>query len=368
MEFFARRGHEMFLLSHAPLSPEIIADFEQAGMPYLGNTGLFHVKKFWLMLQDLNKVRGVLKQNRIDILHCHFLGVNSWYAALAQFHPLVVTVMGGDILGADWKPDRNLQEKFLTPYALKKADLITAWSPLLKKTVESFCPPATQVEVIHGGVHLDKFFPAEKPQHLRERLQIPANAKIVFSARLMRPLYNIEHIAQAANIVVEKFPDAYFVLAVPETIRDTEYAEQVRGIIEGGAARANTRYVETIPYEEIPDYFRLADVSVSIPTHDGTPMTVMESMACDTPTVMGNLADYDPFYFEHEKTTLMVDVKNPEAIAEAVLRLLRDEKLADEITLEARRRVESEGSYESQMSKMERLYEDLMSRRKAKKA
>lgn len=363
MEFFVKRGHEMFLLSHAPLSPEIVADFEQAGIPYCGHTGLFHVKKFWLMLRDLNKVRSVLKQNKIDILHCHFLGVNSWYAALAQFHPLVLTVMGGDILGGDWKPDRNFQEKFLTPYALRKADLITAWSPLLKKTVKKFCPPETTVEVIHGGVHLDRFFPAEKPRNLLERLQIPAGAKVVFSARLMRPLYNIEHIAEAANLVVEKFPDAYFVLAVPETIRDTEYADLVRGIISKGAARDNTRYVETIPYEEIPDYFRLADVSVSIPTHDGTPMTVMESMACATPTVMGNLADYDPFYFEHEKTTLMVDVKNPKEIAAAILRLLQDEDLASCIALEARGRVEAEGSYESQMSKMERLYENLPARR-----
>lgn len=360
MKFFIDRGHEMFLLSYAEPNAPDFSDYETLGVRYRGHTGNFHLKKFWLSWRDLSKLKKVLKDDRIDILHCHFLGTNAWHAALSGFHPYVLSVMGGDILGENWKPDKNVQEKFLTPYTLKKADLITTWSPALSRVVRNYCAPETPVELVHGGVHLEKFFPAERPAYLAERLNIPAGAKVVFSPRLMARLYNIEQIAEAANEVVEKIPNAYFIFAVSVMNRDAEYENKVREIIKSGAARENARFVETIPYDEIPDYFRLADVTISVPSNDGTPMTVMESMACRTPTVMGNLADYNSDFFENEKTTSMVEVKNPRAIAAAVRKLLQDADLSDKIALEAQRRVTESGSYESQMSKMESLYQSLM--------
>jgi glycosyltransferase involved in cell wall biosynthesis len=97
-------------------------------------------------------------------------------------------------------------------------------------------------------------------------------------------------------------------------------------------------------------------VMVSIPSTDGTPMTVLESMACGTPTVIGDLPDYDKEYFEHEKTTRMANVKDPQAVAASVLRLLSDKDMAASIAAEARRRVVETGSYEFQMEKMEKIY------------
>jgi glycosyltransferase involved in cell wall biosynthesis len=364
MKFFIDRGHEMFLLSYAPLNAEQIAEVEEMGVQYRGSTGNFHLKKFWLTLQDLSKLKKVLKQDKIDILHCHFLGTNAWYAALSQFHPYIITIMGGgDVCGRDWQPDSSVQEKFLTPYTLKKADLITSWSHLMADVARPFSG-TTPIEVIHGGIHLEKFFPGDKPPYLLERWQIPENAKVVFSPRLMRALSNIDKIAESFAEIQRNVPDAYLVIAAPTSERYSDYEKKVKEIIEKNSLTGQTRFVGAIPHTEIADYFRLADVTVSIPDTDGTPMTVLESMACRTPTVIGNLADYDADYFEDEKTTLMVEVKNPSAIAEAVRRLLQDAELAEKIAIEARRRVTESGSYESQMSKMDSLYQSLLSEAK----
>jgi glycosyltransferase involved in cell wall biosynthesis len=176
----------------------------------------------------------------------------------------------------------------------------------------------------------------------------------------MRSLSNIDKIAEAFVEVCRSLPNAYLVFAAPASESYDDYKNKVKEILNRSSLTDNARFVGDIPHTEIADYFRLADVTVSIPDTDGTPMTVLESMACRTPTVIGNLSDYDVAYFENEKTTLMVDVQNPQMIAEAVLRLLQDEPLSDKIALEARRRVETDGSYESQMSKMESLYQSLM--------
>lgn len=356
MRYFAAKGHEMHLISFAEVDPEQIAELEAAGIKYHGHTGNFHVKKFWLTLRDLRFVRSVLKREKIDILHSHFLGPNAWYGALSGFHPHIITIMGGDVLGQNWTPGKNIQEKKLTPYSLRNADALTAWSMSLLETIKPFSGDQP-MEVVHGGVDLARFSPGKKPRDLIERLSIGENANVVFSPRLLRRLYNIDQIAHAAGHVCDKLPETYFIFAMPSHISDDEYVQEIRAIIDKNAACGRVLYVPAIAHNEIVDYFRLADVTVSIPATDGTPMAVLESMACGTPTVIGNLSEYDRDYFEHEKTTVLVDVNDPKSIAEGIVRLLTDKQFSAEIVSEAVRRVKETGGYEFQMEKMERMYQ-----------
>ncbi|HEX9960784.1 MAG TPA: glycosyltransferase, partial [Pyrinomonadaceae bacterium] len=152
----------------------------------------------------------------------------------------------------------------------------------------------------------------------------------------------------------------YFLIALPSMILDEEYTAEIKQIFEENSARSTVRYVTDIPHHEIADYFRLADVTVCVPVTDGTPMSVLESMACGTPTVIGNLPDYDAEYFEDEKTVLTADVDAPQSIAKAILRYLNEPDFAARIAAEARRRVLETGDYEFQMNKMEQVYRRLI--------
>ena len=44
-----------------------------------------------------------------------------------------------------------------------------------------------------------------------------------------------------------------------------------------------------IPHDEMPAYLNAADVVVSIPVTDGTPVTLLETLACGRPIVVGDL-------------------------------------------------------------------------------
>jgi glycosyltransferase involved in cell wall biosynthesis len=183
---------------------------------------------------------------------------------------------------------------------------------------------------------------------------------IVYSPRLIRKLSNIDKIAEAAGIITKSVPSAKFIFSSPKAGQESNYLKRIREIFDSLGTGEYARFVEEIPHSEIADFFRLADVTVSIPSTDGTPMTVLESMACGTPTVIGNLPDYDKEYFENDRTTLMVDVNDSNEIAGAITRLLTDDGLTSRLTTEARRRVVETGGYEYQMGKMERIYESLV--------
>ena len=360
LRYFSNHGHEMSLFSFAPLTPQNIEAVEKAGAKYLGELTPFYLKRFWRTAAQISRLRRWLRDGRIDVLHSHFVGVNAWYGALSRFHPTVVTVMGGDLLGEDWKPGPDIRERWLTPYALRNADLITCWSNNLIPIVCRFSGPEVPIEVVHGGVELERFFPAPRPQYLCDRLQIPNTARVVLSPRLMRPLYNLDQIARAVKPVCAAAPETYFIFAVLPEAKDAVYETRVRGILAQDSTTDRVRFVGAIPHDEMADYYRLADVTISIPSSDGTPMSVLESMACGTPVLVGRIPNYDSHYIEEEKTVIMVDQTDPDAVAKALIRLLQDRSLAQSIASEAGQRVRSTGSYESQMAKMNKLYEELV--------
>ena len=360
MRYFSEHGAEMHLVSFAPMTPEHVRAVEDAGARYHGELDNFHLKRFWLTAGGLSWLRRLLKREKIDVLHCHFLGANAWYAALSGFRPLVVTVMGGgDVCGPGWKP-RGARERLLTPFTLRHADLITSWSPVMAEAVRPYCRDETPIEVVHGGVDLTRFHPGPKPDYLRERLSLPAAAKVVFSPRLMRPLSNITQVAAAAGLVIQQLPQTHFLFVAPAEERNEAYETEVRTILREVGAADNAHFVGAIPHDEMADYHRLADVTISIPSTDGTPMTVLESMACGTPVVGGDIPDYDPYYFAPRETVLTAKYDDPTAIAGALAKLLLEPDYAARLAAEAKRRVEKTGSYEAQMSHMQQLYMELV--------
>ncbi|HSL54947.1 MAG TPA: glycosyltransferase, partial [Pyrinomonadaceae bacterium] len=275
LRYFSDHGHEMSLLSFAPMTQQHVDAVEQAGARYLGELGPFHLKRFWHTAAQISRLRRLLREEKIDVLHSHFVGVNAWYGALSRFHPTVITVMGGDILGEDWKPGPDIRERWLTPFALRNADLITCWSNALTPVVRRYSGPTVPIEVVHGGVDLARFSPGPRPQYLLEKHDLPATARVILSPRLMRPLYNLDQVATAAHSVCANVPDTYFIFAVLPEAKDEAYERKIRDILARGAAKDRVRFVGAIPHDEMADYYRLADVTVSIPSSDGTPMSVL---------------------------------------------------------------------------------------------
>jgi L-malate glycosyltransferase len=360
MRFFNERGHEVHLISFAPLDQQHLAAVAATGAKYHGEIGLLHLKRFWHTLAAHRKLKSFLRSQKIDVLHCHFLGANAWYGALSRFHPFVITVMGGDILGPDWQPSGDIRERKLTPFALRQADLVTCWSKTLTTVVRRYTRPRTPVEVIHGGIDLSRFSPGPDPTYLRERYGIPAGAKVILSPRLMRPLYNLDTIVASADRVWNDFPDARFLFAVLPEAKDPDYEAQVLSVTQASKKPDQIKFIGGIAHNEMADHYRLADVTVSIPSSDGTPMSVLESMACGTPVVVSNIRDYDTQYIELDRTVLAADPRNADDVASALKRFLRDEEFTKQISTEARRRVVETASYESQMARMEELYKELV--------
>ena len=82
-----------------------------------------------------------------------------------------------------------------------------------------------------------------------------------------------------------------------------------------------------VPKQEVPNLMAQHDFFINTANIDNTPVSVIEAMACGLPVVSTNVGGI-PYLVEHEKTALLVERGNAQAMAQAVERLLKEPDLA----------------------------------------
>jgi glycosyltransferase involved in cell wall biosynthesis len=98
--------------------------------------------------------------------------------------------------------------------------------------------------------------------------------------------------------------------------------------------------VSDVPYtfyrnpsdEELAKLYSSADVFISPSWYESFPLSPLEAMACGCPVVTTRYGTED--YAFHEVNSLVVPPRNPKMMAEAIIRLLKDESLIEQFRKE----------------------------------
>lgn len=208
-----------------------------------------------------------------------------------------------------------------------------------------------KIQTIYNGIQLDEFGPTAQSIELRSNLCLDAQAPLILQiGRLSEQKSPLDFI-QGASCVLQKRPDANFIM-----IGDGPLFGTVRQrILELGLERRiHLLGAREDAYRYIPD----ADVITLTSGWEGTPYSLLEAMAWARPvvsTAVNGCVDI----VTHGKNGFLVPPSQPEAWAEAVLRLIENPLLANSMGQEGRRRVEQEFSIDEMVRRIESLYEDL---------
>jgi glycosyltransferase involved in cell wall biosynthesis len=267
--------------------------------------------------------------------------------------------MGGDVLGATWQP-RLITERLLSPFALRRADLVLCWSKNLARVVLPLLRAGAPVEILVGGVDRTTFRRHHDVGAIRRRLGLHPGDFAILSPRMFRPWSNIETVVRAMPEVLSRQPEARLVLIKYRAELYPEYEARVEHLIDELGVRGAVRSVPQVPNSEMPAYYSASDCTVSIPSTDGTPMTVMESLACGTPPVIGDLDDYDPEIFVHGQTVVRVPVADAAGLATGILALAAGRDLRERIARLGRRMAAERADYQAEMARLEKLYGQLV--------
>jgi glycosyltransferase involved in cell wall biosynthesis len=351
LSYFAGRGHEVNLLEGfgaeiAPgLDPRIRVERYQA----FGRRRAL----FLSSLHARRELRRLLDRLRPDVLHAHFVRRFGWQGSLAGFHPFVVSPWGSDLLVV---PRGAWRTRWWNRRALRAANLVTVTTEHMRGAALRSGASPDRIEIVQHGVDTRRFAPGPPPTDLRDRLAL-GDADMIFSPRMVRPLYRHETIIDA---FAELPGDPILVMSAAGANAAYRTALQERMRAVGVTERV--RLVDAIAHDEMPAHLRLARVVVSVPESDSFPVSLLEAMACATPVIASDLPPARAV-LEPIAPGSVVPVGDAPSLAVALRRALGmagDERRRLGEAL--RRYVVQVADYEANMARMEGLYRRLADR------
>jgi glycosyltransferase involved in cell wall biosynthesis len=347
VSWFNRHGHETCLIADAPVK----TPWEGQEIVDLTRVSGARVAKFFFWLLQ---TRRILRQWKPDILHAHRVSSAGWLGAFSGFHPLVVTPWGSDLY---LHPQRSTAARYLAHYVMGKADLVTADSLDLCRTAISYGAKPQITKTIQWGVDQKIFKPAADRKRMRMDFGIQHDP-LVLSIRAVNPTYNLDTIIQAFPAVLKHFPHAGLALRVYNTSEDY-HAELVRLVAQLGIEKAVHWIGPVEPWEKLAEVYGMADIAVSVPISDGTPVSVLESMACGVPVIASDLPSLREWITDQDNGFL-VPLKQPAVLAARMVQLLQEPGLAETFRSKNLDLIEQRANHDHEMQKMEALYQELL--------
>jgi glycosyltransferase involved in cell wall biosynthesis len=342
---FDTRRFQVSLLSlrKKDLSEEKLEDF---GFP------VYYLEKTRFDPTTLPALVRLLKRLEIDVIQTHGYGATTFgRAAAALLRMPNVLHEHANLTDTPWF--QKIPDIFFNP--------LTDLAITVSKSTRRFCIDARKlsperVKLVYLGAPLDEFKPRGPEEEDAARRAFgytdPEERLIGTVTRLHESKGN-RYLVDTAAIIARRRPNLRFVF-VGEGPLQTDLEAQAADL---GIADK----VDFLGFQkDVASVFASFHVSVFPSLWEGTPLTLFETMGMGKPIVSTD-ADGLRDVLVNEENALMVPARDPEAFAEAILRILDDKQLAERLSKKA---LEDSKRFDIQtfVDKMSQLYEVLVER------
>ncbi len=201
-----------------------------------------------------------------------------------------------------------------------------------------------------GGIRLNEIEADLGLEKLPEELP---DVPIIVNPRGQRPGSLRQDIFfRAIPLVLAKIPQAVFVCPSLRWDVESEHLVDVLGV------RANTKLWPRLSQAQLWSLFKKAQVFVSPSLHDGTPNSLLETMACGCFPVVGNI-ELMREWVQAGVNGMLVDATDAYSIADAIVRAINQPALRTEAAKLNAAQLAERADYEANMERVEELYKSV---------
>ncbi len=282
--------------------------------------------------------------DQYDIIHAHshlFFSTNV-AAALSYVDdtPLVITNHGvRSQVAPEW-----IQRVYLPTVArftLNAADRVLCYTDTDRQRIRELGVDSATA-VISNGVNCSRFRP----------MAVNANSSQLLYVGRLTEGKGVDVLIKAFSQIASVIPEATLLLVGGGT-KETEL--KALAAEEGVAQQVS--FTGVVPNEQLPKLYNESAVFVLPSFNEGFPRTVIEAMACGTPIVVTDLEQLRSVVPDVGRT---VPTDDPTTLANAVVELLSDDGLRQQLGETARDLAVSRYSWETTVEKTIEEYYDLL--------
>lgn len=284
---------------------------------------------FW---RDVGTIRRLIRDGNFDLIQVNGLvSPQSAIAGRMEGVPVVWQIQ-------DTRPPMILR-RVLMPLVARLADAIMFNGNTLTATYPGASALAARSFIYYPPVDVSIYYPGcVERDAVKRELGIPLTDTVVGTVANVNPQKGYKHFVRSAALISRQLPDVTF-LAVGG-IYDTHktYAAQVRALVAD--LGLSDKIIFAGGRDDVERMFSAMDVSLitSVPRSEGTTTTAHESMAVGTPVVTTDVGAVREIV-EDAVTGYVVPPLDPQATAEATVRLLTDADLRARMSSDGRKRV-----------------------------
>ena len=306
--------------------------------------GLRTVIRHWLgpitIRRASQRLRGFIEEVKPDLVHAMRIPYEGMLAADAYTGcPLIVSIWGNDFT---LHASSTFLMSHYTRWTMQVADALHAdvhrdvrlaheWG--LDKSKPTLVAPG------NGGIRTDVFYPNPTP----------VEEPIIINPRGFRAYVRSDCLFKAIPLVLAKHPNAKFICT---TMAGEPQAEQWIRELEIGHA---VELLAPVPHFDMANVFRRAQIVVSPSTHDGTPNSLLEGIACGCFPVAGDLESIRE-WITPNLNGLLFNSNDHQSIAGAINHAIENKNLREKAAGLNQEIISARAEYKQNMSKAEEFY------------
>ncbi|MEI7988313.1 MAG: glycosyltransferase [Chloroflexota bacterium] len=231
------------------------------------------------LLMDLKRV---IRTYRPDIVHAGTIQTAAFLTALAGFRPLVSMSWGYDLL---MDAHRNLYWEWATRYTLKRSEVMVGDCDIIRRLAVNYGMAAGHIISFPWGTNLDHFHPSREDSGLRQHLGWKEEETfVILSTRGWSPIYGIEELARGFALAAQQSSKLRLLMLGGGSQEDF-----VKHIFRQANVLDKVYFAGQISFQDLPEYYRAADLYVSASHSDGTSISLLEALACGVPVLVSDI-------------------------------------------------------------------------------
>jgi glycosyltransferase involved in cell wall biosynthesis len=253
----------------------------------------------------------------------------------------------------NWVPGRTTYEAVLGAMNAFCTDRIVGVAEAVSTQLKGWCGiPRNKVVTVANAIEMDGFADGFDEAEKRRELGIPFDCSIIGNIARLTGQKAQRYFIDSAAIILERNAKCEFLIVGEGELR-AELEEYTRTL-------GVTEHVRFLGFrDDVREIMRLLDVLCLSSIHEGTPITLLEGMACEKPVVSTDVGGCREVVVDGE-TGFLVQPRDPQALAEALLRLVDDKDLAVRMGQAGLRRVREVYSEDANLSVLNNLYQAVM--------
>ncbi|MCP4649459.1 MAG: glycosyltransferase family 4 protein [PVC group bacterium] len=327
--------------------PRLLKLVEQSG----AKTDIVYLKNKF-DVEAIGALNKLFKKYDIDVLHTHDYKSNLFGLVATLFSRVksVTTIHG-------WLGFTPIKGQFkakmyawLDGIVTKWFDRVVAVSERINDILKQNGYSQKKTKLIYNALDTERFI-SQEDMNLKQELSISSDVKIIGTSSRLTEEKGHCYLLEAAARVFKQYPDAVLLI-----VGDG----QLRGALEilGEKLNISDKMIFTGYCDNVVPYLNIMDVFVSASVWEGFGLSLLEAMSCGLPVVASNVGIV-PEFVKDRASGLVVEPKDVEGIAKAIVELIDSKLFADNLGTAAQQAVRERFSLKSMIAGYEDVYLEL---------